>query len=70
MFVFQHSKWDKLDKCEMNIMDALFMLDSIIDESDPDVSMCTACHHVVVVHTHTHTHTDVSAQLDALLPDG
>ncbi len=34
----QHSKWDKLDKCEMCIMDALFMLDSIIDESDPDVS--------------------------------
>ena len=55
MFVLQHSKWDKLDKCEMNIMDALFMLDSIIDESDPDVSMCTACHHVVVAHTHTQT---------------
>lgn len=39
-----HEKWDKLDKCEMTIMDALFMLDSIIDESDPDTELPNSMH--------------------------
>ena len=46
----QHEKWCKLTKCEMTVMDALFMLDSIVDESDPDVSTVNSlaiCSHVL-----------------------
>ena len=30
-------KWCKFDKCKMKMMDAVMLLDQIIDESDPDV---------------------------------
>ncbi len=32
------AKWCKFDKCKMGVMDAVMLLDNIIDESDPDVS--------------------------------
>ena len=31
-------KWTKLDKAKMGMLDAVMLLDNIIDESDPDVS--------------------------------
>lgn len=33
----QHQKWDKLDHAEMTAMEAIFMLDNLVDSSDPDV---------------------------------
>jgi len=35
------AKWSRFDKCKMNVMDAVMLLDNIIDESDPDVSGST-----------------------------
>ena len=34
----QKESWGKLDKKEMALMDAIMLLDDLIDASDPDVS--------------------------------
>ncbi|KAK6166574.1 hypothetical protein SNE40_023231 [Patella caerulea] len=36
--------WSKLDKAEMNIMDALNMLNELVDESDPDADFPNSYH--------------------------
>ena len=41
----QHKKYSG-GKAEMTIMDAVFMLNNLIDESDPDVSR-THTHHIL-----------------------
>lgn len=43
----QHQKWDKLDHAEMTAMEAIFMLDNLVDSSDPDVR-CRATHDTYV----------------------
>ena len=42
--VSQHEKWGKLEKAEMNIMDALEYLNNVVDESDPDVDVPNIFH--------------------------
>ena len=37
LFLLQRGKWSKLDHKEMTVMEAVEMLDRIVDESDPDV---------------------------------
>lgn len=32
------AKWTKFDRKKLKLMDALMLLDNIVDESDPDVS--------------------------------
>ena len=39
----QLEKWCKLDRAKMPLIDAIFELDKIIDESDPDVRINTLC---------------------------
>ena len=47
---WQHEEWCHFNHFEMTIMDAVHLLDSIVDESDPDVSwpmhfrIITLCH--------------------------
>lgn len=38
------AKWGKLDKCKMSIMDAVFLLDNIVDSSDPDTDLPNSVH--------------------------
>ena len=47
----QLDNWCKLDKAKMTMMDAIFELDKIVDESDPDVRVITpqGTHHSVGV---------------------
>ena len=42
-FPMQHRKWDKLDHAEMTAMEAIFMLDNLVDSSDPDVGHSDMC---------------------------
>ena len=36
--LWQREKYQKLDHCQMTIMEAVKRLDLLVDESDPDVS--------------------------------
>ena len=36
----RREKWCRFDHAEMPIMDALLMLDNLVDDSDPDVRAC------------------------------
>eukprot|EP00794_Sanderia_malayensis_P014058 gene14058-15522_t len=38
------AKWGSLDKAEMTIFEAVFMLDDLIDESDPDIDLPNSVH--------------------------
>lgn len=40
----QHAKWMKFDKGELTIMEAISMLDSLVDDSDPDVDIPNSIH--------------------------
>ncbi|XP_065054180.1 inositol oxygenase-like [Rhopilema esculentum] len=37
-------KWCKLDKAEMTILEAIMMLDELVDESDPDIDLPNSVH--------------------------
>ena len=36
-YTLQMEKWFRFDKCKMKLLDALMLLDNIVDESDSDV---------------------------------
>lgn len=38
------AKWGSLDKAEMTILEAVFLLDNLIDESDPDIDLPNSVH--------------------------
>jgi len=40
----KHEEWGKLEKCQMNIMEALDYLNNVVDESDPDVDVPNIFH--------------------------
>ena len=35
----QMAKWTKFDKQKLGMLDAVMLLDNIVDEADPDVSL-------------------------------
>jgi len=37
-------KWFPLDKCKMTILEAVFLLDALVDESDPDTDLPNSVH--------------------------
>ncbi|XP_065890501.1 inositol oxygenase-like [Dysidea avara] len=38
------SYWGKMDKVQMTLMDAILMLDNLVDESDPDIDLPNSVH--------------------------
>ena len=44
IFVLQREQWLSFNHAEMTIMEAVMLLDNLIDESDPDIDLPNSVH--------------------------